>query len=281
MAIMRIRAEGGMGNRFNAMFTGVIAAVKHGWTPLVIWPVNDNCGAGLDDLFSYVPFEYSKTWEPVDWPLITHWPWKNRKNYTINDLSKFVGQDVELTDHSLRWDENIATEILQKFIVKQEISEYLKNFCDKNQIDKSVTGYQIRGSDNYFHQHHLEALEAVKDKTRRFFVCSDQKDIEETFMGFENVVLHNKNHYTEKLDPEKPWVLDLPKSKEIFVNGGAVTIEVEKHGKLKEGCIPWYNTIRNKDQSIDAFCDMLILAKTSLVRNHSTFNQWARVFSKL
>jgi hypothetical protein len=285
MAIMRIRADGGMGNRFNAMFTGLIAAVKHGWTPVVIWPVNDSCGAGLDDLFSYVPFEHSQTWSPVSWPLITHWPWENRNNHNINDLPKLVGQNIELTDHTLRWDENLAAEILRKFVVKQEISDYVNNFCSENQIDRNVTGYQIRGSDNYFHKHHMEALEAVKDKTKRFFVCSDQKDIEDTFRGFENVVLHNKENYTEKLDPEKHWVLNLPKSKEVFINGGAVTIDVEEWAKFdeKSGKLPspWYNTIRNKDQSVDAFRDMLILARTNLVRNHSTFNQWARIFSNL
>jgi hypothetical protein len=277
---MRIRCDGGLGNRLNALFTGLIGAEAHGWTPLVIWPANKNCGAGIGDMFASVPFEYHETCEYVNWPLVTHWPWENRSNHNIKDLERLAGQDIELTDHSLRFSERLASDKLRQFVVQPDIVAHVDEFCTRNGINRSVRGYQVRGSDNYHFKQHTDALNAILDKTQRFFVCSDDKSIEDSFVEFENVILHPKTHYTEKLQPGN-WISRIPKSTRVEMNGADVTIECEDSAKFSNNklTLDIYNVYRGKEHVIEAVQDMLILAKTTLVRNPSTFNQWAYMFS--
>ena len=51
MRQLLIYCDGGFGNRFNALVSGLVLARTLGLAPQVVWPVNNWCGAALGDLF--------------------------------------------------------------------------------------------------------------------------------------------------------------------------------------------------------------------------------------
>ena len=49
---MHIYCDGGFGNRFNGLISGLIFAKEAGLKPIVVWPRNNWCGAGFSDLLT-------------------------------------------------------------------------------------------------------------------------------------------------------------------------------------------------------------------------------------
>ena len=48
---MYILADGGLGNRFNSLIGGLVAAEQIGCVPVICWPINNWCGCSFEDLF--------------------------------------------------------------------------------------------------------------------------------------------------------------------------------------------------------------------------------------
>jgi len=72
VARVRIHCDGGLGNRYGALISGLIVAERMRAEPLVYWPANSNCGATLGDLYAETPFEWSADLPPTDWPVMAH-----------------------------------------------------------------------------------------------------------------------------------------------------------------------------------------------------------------
>ncbi len=50
MRSIHIYCDGGFGNRFNGLVAGLVVAEMAGLAPVVVWPRNNWCGAGYDEL---------------------------------------------------------------------------------------------------------------------------------------------------------------------------------------------------------------------------------------
>lgn len=258
---MRVHCNGGYGNRMSALVSGLIAARIGGWTPVIDWVPNDNCAAALDDLYATRPAEVIATPEPCDWPLITHMEWAGRECYPHNSesLSALQGRDVEFTHHHLHWgSEQDAAEVLQGFAIRPEILARVRGFIKEHRIDRSVTGLHVRATDAQYKEHLWhESRRLVEDGTRRFFLCSDEEQVERELGHLDNVIVLPKTHYVEKREPG-PW-------------------RIPPRDGLAHHC---YNVRRTRESVIDALADLLVLSRTDILPNGSSFNLWARIYAR-
>ena len=246
MPTIRIHCDGGLGNRFGPVVDGLLFAERSGYTPLIHWPTNMNCAAGLGDLFEYVPAEYSENLPPVDWPLVGHITWKGRTCFDTSEIDKMTG-DFEYTDNGWKLSDEEGKRILSKFKILPSIMKRVNDFCTENGIDKHCTGIHIRATDNLSINQINNAHKLIKS-SGKVFLCCDEKEIEDGFAHYSNVVLRPKDFYVEKIVPGG-WRIKPPPDEPYKC----------------------YNVNRTKESVIDAFIDLLVLSRTSFNCSSSSF----------
>ena len=94
-----------------------------------------------------------------------------------------------------------------------------------------------------------------------FFVCSDDKETELKYMEFNNVISFAKLEYPKKL-----------------IDGGWNDTITDSEGRVFN-----FNIDRSRQACIEAFIDMLILAKTNIIETNkdSTFFQFANYYRSI
>ena len=126
-----------------------------------------------------------------------------------------------------------------------------ENFLKKNQLN-DFYGVQIRktdfGSNGADDEGLFGLLKGASSKV--FFVCSDDKLVEERFSDLSNVVVYEKDSYVEKLNP-----------------GDWMDVVTDFSGRQYRG-----NINRSAQSVKDALVDLLILSRSQIVKtSNSTF----------
>jgi hypothetical protein len=93
-------------------------------------------------------------------------------------------------------------DILLGLVVSSDIIDKANSFIEKNGIDKNVTGLHVRKIDppemrtNRFFIPTDFYLQIVKNNPdKKYFICSDSKEIEDSFKTYPNVLLYSKDTY--------------------------------------------------------------------------------------
>lgn len=253
MPIVRIHCDGGLGNRFGPIVDGLIFAERSGFSPLIHWPINTNCAAGLYDLFEHVPAEYSECLPPVDWPLVGHMPWEGREYKPLSELNR-VKTDFEFTNNMWSASDEQGKKAMSRFKILPSILEEVDSFCEEHGINKDCYGVHVRATDNLSSRNLNYAEQQVKSR-KKVFICSDEQEIEDHFNKYQNVVTRKKKFYVEKIVP------------------GGWRIPPPPNDPTK--C---YNVNRTKESVVEAFIDLLILSRTNFSCIGSTFCKLAKLF---
>lgn len=261
MPQIRIHCNGGLGNRLNALASGLLAARIGGWEPVIDWKPNDNCAAGLPDIYDRLPCAYDENLPACDWPLMTHMDWAGRICFPHTDasLQALKGRDIEFTHHNIHWGDTDAVRgAMTGFTVQPAIRDYALQFVNEHRIDHSVLGLHVRATDaKYRNTLHNASLREAQKPGRRCFVCSDEAAVEAEFAALgEHILILPKTHYVEKR-VDGDWRIDPPDG-------------------LAHHC---YNVRRTRESVIEAFADLLVLSRTWIRANSSSFNEWARVYA--
>jgi hypothetical protein len=257
--ILRIPTNGGFGNRMSALASGLVLAERIGYQPLVGWEPNYTCGASLGDLYASLPFDHRETLDGCSWPLLTHLEWKGRECYphTAKSLQLLIGRDFEFNHNKLACSEAEAQAKVAQFVIQPEILARVRAFVAEHGIDRNVTGLHVRSTDACYKDAVLQrARKEVRDASRRFFVCSDEASLEAEFGALANVCALPKTHYVEK--------------------GGPGDWRIPPADGDPCHC---FNVVRSRESVIEAFADLLILSRTRIVPNSSSFNAWARIYA--
>lgn len=253
--ILRIQCDGGLGNRYGALVSGLVMAERMGATALAHWPVNANCGASLGDLYASLPFEWSSDLPKVDWPVMAHMDWAGRDCHRISDesMALLAGRDIEFASDRLIGTAEQAREWLARCVVQPAITQHIEDFCIGHRITTRVRGIHMRRTDNGSRDEERHLYNLISNDQVRYFVCSDDIEFERELMQFPNVIIHPKKHAVEKLQ-EGGWRITPP----------------------ADNPTACYNVRRSREQVIEAFQDMRILARTTFDCTRSTFCKWAR-----
>ena len=273
----RIICDGGLGNRINALISGLIISDLLGYTPYVHWSPNNWCGCKLDEIF--VPnFEYddrSITKVYDDFPDYLYLIHANQLEREVDIIH--ISDDISAIHQANGKNIIYYNSLFPQFLKKEDIIDKLKSleikedilsdvisFCENNNIgkDEIVDGVHIRLTDFPENIKVDEILEYVKSSGNKTFVCSDDKECETSFLNFSNVIRFNKYNYATKMNLDFDWN-DLTED--------------------TEGRYFNFNVNRSSQSVVEAFKDLLILSKTNIIKtsNTSTFLNLAMLYSEL
>lgn len=268
-----IYCDGGFGNRFNALVSGLVLAKTLDLSPQIVWPVNNWCGAAFNELFE-------DEMPVVDRELATFVPERERYQYFIVEDRLHLAKEWVSPLHVPRWEDVRAlmgtttkdifyyTALIPPFVdltavaaqvrglhFRREIVERANAFLREQQIGQQpgdFFGVQIRKTDfggNGADDNNLFDL-ISKTGHKRFFVCSDDKTVEQRFGALPNVAIYSKRAHVEKM-----------------VEGGWNSVTTDHSGRAY-AC----NVTRSAASVEDALVDLLILSRSQIVKtSNSTF----------
>lgn len=260
MAKLIIHCNGGLGNRLGGLIGGLIVADTIGSDPVVIWNPNYSCMANLSDLYDY-KFSCQADGTAGKLPVLTHRRWDGYECYPhkLKSLDKLRGRDAIYANDSLPvWCRQIdAVDMLRSITIRPDIIKGVTAFCSQHQIDRDTIGLHFRRTDApkaHYEEWCLREIDANPD--RQFFLCSDEQSCEDEYARMHNIVTRPKDHYVDKRI-DGPWRDDT------------------QSPDLK------YNVLRGRESVIEAFIDMLVLSRTSIMDSRASFCYWAKLYGEI
>ena len=269
-----IFCDGGLANRLNTLISGFYLAEKIGGAWEVSWPQNDWCGARLISLFDIdIPIinnklDYYANYSSKYFFLFHEDQLKFKPENTLNvrDLRSFNSFKVNLPIFYYNnlipdfMDDKAILNALNKIRVRKNIENIVKKFCNDNLISEQIIGLHIRKTD-FGNAVDDEALKKMVDgHSRKFFICTDDKNVADKFKRLSNCILFEHESYVEKRMIEVGW--------NSIINDDV-------------GRVYPFNVKRSSDSVINALIELIILSKTTLVdTSNSTFLSMAKIFKK-
>jgi hypothetical protein len=268
--------DGGLCNRLNVLIFGLILRKKYGHNWELAWPKNTWCGAGFSKLFDLdavvhdQPITYYKEHEQK-FNFLIH---ENQGNFEA-DLIRYNTDFLNYSQYELFLNSYESVfyynNLIPKFVSFDEIRDGLNNlrinngvyakateFTQLNNINESVYGLHIRKTDFGDKINDNELFQLVSTRAARFFVCSDDEEVNNRFAQLPNCSVFKKFHFPQKRVETAHW---------LHWNTDA------------EGRNFPFNIDRSEDSVIEGLIDLLILSRTQLVNtSHSTFLNMAGIF---
>ena len=275
-----IYCDGGFGNRFNSLVSGLFLALACDRKPLIIWPQTRWTEAEFKDIFDSDLEEYKdfnkdtffKDYDPIN---IVHWnPWgANQEQH--NCMGIYTGIDQFLKDRDDRnilfysslicpWvDTNGLDPVFKQIPFQKHLVDKANNFISNNFGNNEFYGLHVRRTDHAYQLDEEAFIAQMKhNPTNLYFVCSDDPQAESKFSSSSsNIKIYSKKSYVELLDP----------------NGGWNTITKDEYGHQ----FP-FNVKRSKESVVEAMVDLLILSRSTVINtdHRSTFLQTALLLKK-
>lgn len=280
MSKVFIYCDGGFGNRFNSLISGLFLAWACNKEPLIIWPQTRWNEAAFDDIFesnlkifdTFNKDTFFFTYDPIN---IVHWnPWgANVEQHNCMGIYMPINyflsgkEDKNImfyTSVICPWvDINNLKPILDQIPFKSDINIEVEKFITSNFNNKEFYGLHARGTDHAYKIDEEQFINLINNnKDKLYFVCSDENSIETKFSEqCSNVRVYNKTQYVELLDP----------------TGGWNTLTKDEWGHQFA-----FNVKRPKQSVIEAMIDLLILSHSEVINtdHRSTFLQTALLIKR-
>ena len=260
--------DGGLGNKFNGLFQGIHLHKKLNKNLVINNVRNHSSDCNLKLLFDF-DYEYiENTITELDnkldlnIPIYLHKKHLNYKRRVIVNNNNYVDPTFVFLTDSLGVSGDILKECYKSVKITQSILDQVSKFVQQHNITKETLSLHIRGSDSPNRDENIRtSLDFIsKNKDKQFFICTDEKSIEDQLRGNPNLVFYKKTSYTEKYDKSAGW------------NGAIVDNDNRRWN---------YNAARNEQSIVEAFIEMLILSKTTCCSNNrSTFLAWSKRFGE-
>jgi hypothetical protein len=264
--LVLIFCDGGLANRVNSLISGLAVTELLKLDHVVLWPRNNRCGAAFNDIFSSASRVFETRLQdllPVEDELR---PWLHENDYGFTgpvvqsraisgtaDLLRIADEDQRpilfCENIILPWlPEEATNRALNSLSFRPLITDRALTLLRK-QEQLPYFGIHLRATD-FTSPPPVEPMLAVvaANPLQRFFVCSDDADLELRFATFPNVFVNDKTAYVEKLG-DGDWRGDV----------------VDSDG------LPYTSNIDRTAQSvIEAGVDLLLLAASTPIRTSSS-----------
>lgn len=276
--MIHIYCDGGLGNRLLSMFSALYFAKMSKKSFIIHWPSNNWCGCNFTDIFSNnynvsnFNIQFIDTYLLEKCVLLIHESQINHRvenkininsNLCQSEIIKIMSneQNVFYYGNQLHSsvDSEMAIEIINELVISDQVFSNISKYNVSDHlgihIRKTDYGKKPLISDNQIEN------EVKNNPNNKYFLCSDEKDVETKFKKYNNVLSFEKTNYVEKFCVSKGW------NEKIKDNVGR--------------SFP-FNVNRPKISSIEAFCDMIFLSKTKmrLKTSGSSFLACADLISK-
>jgi hypothetical protein len=271
-----IFCDGGFGNRFNALISGLALASRLNLRPIIYWPLNNWCRAPFEKIFDseynvrinslselkgtvgqFLPMLHDESAATIlgisfksayEYSSIAH------VRQAINDYEGLIYYPALMPKYVA--DEDIAAALIEiKF--RSEIEHVVSQFIAE-ELGGPFYGIHLRRTDLKIGYSNDEVAAIVKSHSNAlFFVCSDDPESERICAAYHNVKIRQKNSYVEKRTSDGDW--NTP--------------------TLDDNDRTYHSNVERGAQSvIDAVIDMLLLAHSTILGfSGSTFQSAARI----
>ena len=273
-----IFCDGGLGNRINALASGLAVARYFGLTYCVHWPINNWCAAPFEKIFANRLNVSTESISQLrgkldDAVMLLHdevasntLNVKFESAYRFNDLNHF-GDSPYLKRKSFfyfpalipNWvPEELIYNELRFLKFDHKIVKEVKEFIT-NTMPGPFYGLHLRRTDLNVGLSDLEVFNLAKAHPDSiFFVCSDDPQAERLAAGHLNVFQREKKFHIEKKTDADHWLSQTP----------------DDDGRLYFG-----NIQRSEYAVLEGAIDMLILGHSKIVGySGSTFQRTAQLF---
>ena len=230
MKKLYIYCDGGFGNRYGTLLGGLHVATYHNMHPIIIWRNTPSCRLSLDKIFIN---EFNVIDEPLDnfsdCILMMHEDFiRGKENYNINSFDSIDNLPIgEYGDYlyNNNWipewmDENSIVHMGKNLLFLDSIKHFSDMFAKNHGIDKFTIGVHLRATDfnTYTPKFDKEYKWIEQQPEQKFFVLSDDLNIEKKFNKLDNVVVRRKEHYVEKENNEGGWCGNIERSEESVMD---------------------------------------------------------------
>lgn len=281
MKYFHVCCDGSFGNRLSGLIGGLTLSRICNLPARVSWPSTNMCRALFEDIFSNTNIEYTSN------NIRDYYPHADQYNLISNysEYLKFFHTTRTDPEHlNVNSFLNIVessdkpvfyyTPLLYDWIPKDEIYNTISQLFYVNFIQTQVDNFILNNFDNSeYYGIHIRMTDFTPIETfdvdsfykliqgslnKKFFICSDERQVEDKFSQLSNAYSYPKREYTTKLDPSKDW------QSPYTDNDGRYSV---------------FNVERSKISVIDAIIDFLILSKSNIIKtgNHSTFLKMAMI----
>ena len=280
-ARLTIFCDGGIGNRINALASGLAIAHHYGLTYCIHWPENNWCAASFSDIFNSqhptsrasIKDLHNQCGDAI--VLLHDEIASTALNVTFNSAygyesledfdAKVISTQKDIFYYPAVFPEWIPNDLIHKeiryLIFNDFITHEVKQFIT-HAINKPFYGLHLRRTDLNVGLTDHEVLSLVtQHKDKDFFVCSDDPLAEALASVHPNVHRREKTAHVEKKNSDQGWLAQCKDDDERTYYG---------------------NISRSKDSVIEGTIDMLILAHSEIIGySGSTFQRMARLLGEL
>lgn len=271
MRALHVYCDGGFGNRLNGLVSGLLFAEAAALRPIVVWPCNNWCGARFSDIFEQQDFqilERELAAYPPQKEMFDFFMTEDHLGMGVANLSPLAVESLaNALDYLDRGSKDVffhsplipsyfemesVCGVLRKLTFQPNILGSAENFRKTSGLGENYYGLQIRKTDFGSGGADDDALFSLVQKAgdKKFFICSDNKDVEARFSRLHNVAVYEKKAYVEKLVP-----------------GDWTALAADHSGRVYP-C----NVNRSAQSVIDAVVDLLVLSHSQVVKtSNSTF----------
>ena len=274
---IHIFCDGGIGNRINALISGLALADRFAMHSTVYWPINSWCGAAFEDIFQNSleirtealndlagKFGHAK--------IMLH-DEIGAQFLKVPFASAYDYQSLEDFEHRglpTSGDLFFYPAVIPQWIPEDLIHASLRRMQFSGHITQSVSAFMNQTMKRPFHGLHLrrtdlrvgltdpEVMALVQRYPQEvFFVCSDEPYAETLASAHPHVHARPKVHHVQKKETESDWI----------------SLSKDQEGRLSYG-----NIQRSREAMIEGTIDLLVLAHSQIVGfSGSTFQRMAKL----
>jgi hypothetical protein len=268
-----VLCDGGLANRFNALIFALILRKKFGHSWRIAWPINNWCGAPLDELL--VPPL------PVDSTPLSHFREQGTAFMLMQENQLDFPEERLHLHHDLQSYEAFRPyldksegivyfhNLIPAWVPREDIAQALRSltfnasvlsrasaFCAEHAIDRQVRGLHIRKTDFGDAVDDQRLFAQVERGTQRHFVCSDDAEVNQRFAALPHCAVFAKSAFPQKREATAAW---------------------QQWTRDSDGRAFPFNIERGALAVVEGFIDLLILSRTELLpTSGSTFLAFAR-----
>jgi hypothetical protein len=277
---IHIFCDGGIGNRINALISGLALADRFALHSTVYWPKNSWCGAAFSDIFQNVldvrtdalndlagKFGHAKIMlhdeigaQFLQVPFASAYDYQSLDDFEHRGLP--ANGDLFFYPAVIpQWiPENLIHESLRRMRFSQHITQCVSDFINQK-LMRPFQGLHLRRTDLRVGLTDPELMAIVQGNPQEvFFVCSDDPQAEALAGAHPNVHARAKAHHVEKMVADADWI----------------SLSKDHEGRSSYG-----NIQRSRDAMIEGTIDLLILAHSQIVGfSGSTFQRMARLLGE-
>jgi len=226
-----IYCDGGFGNRYGTLIGGLHVAKYHKFNPVIVWRNTSNCRLKFNKIFVNDIEVCDKPLDAFsDCVLMMHGNFvTGYKNYDINSFESI--DDLPVNDEKVdylynnnwipQWmEEKYVMTTIKELVFIDSIKHFSDIFTAKKGIDAFTIGLHLRATDfdKNVPQFNKEYDWIAGQPDQKFFVLSDDEDLEKKFNKLDNVVVRKKQHYVEKEDPDASWCGNIERSSDSVMD---------------------------------------------------------------